>query len=484
MKTEYVTIGTGNNAMGAGTVTYKEGTVFAFNPLYIELDLTTEVRTLNVQVTGPDARGVSLTRVINVQLYNGKAKVYYSGLVQLFFYDVLHSRSVQLTISLWYGSSIKVLQFNQTVLWGCIALGDRFNSLGTFHFDKSRPYFERRRVWFKNFPFCVTMLAAQTGMKNYANVDWNGYTANPRMALPQVTTIMENYENIEYDALVEMLPEGNVVEEVYFFSDPQEQRFVALDDHNNLCLAWGESPGVYPSTRYNGSNGKALPDVLCAHGDTVMFYDTVANVLKPRSYGRDFNLGLSEIFPSTIFPDAVATVMLKQEGTNTGSRFSVFDNTFDFTFFLSGENTFITTLEVSNATAGYYLRWIDRYGCLQFYLFDKGKQTTKNKASGNEALSQELNGDTWFGNHTRDTSLTAVITRKCCATALDDEIYAYVSSIVTSPVIDLYMGKTRGGQELWAPVKIVEANHDFQPSDLLHNLEISFTMPDVASQSL
>ena len=163
---------------------------------------------------------------------------------------------------------------------------------------------------------------------------------------------------------------------------------------------------------------------------------------------------------------------------------NVFDNTFDYTFYQNGLSTHIVNLKVSNDSMGYYLRWIDRYGELQYFLFTNRISSEKNALASDTASDMEQIGPMWFPNHVRHTQVTSKITCKCSAVALPREIYEYVASVVTSPIIDLYLGKSASGREIWVPVQIVSASHDFDTTKPLNDLTIAFTLPEYKSQTL
>ena len=213
-------------------------------------------------------------------------------------------------------------------------------------------------------------------------------------------------------------------------------------------------------------------------------YDSELQDLVEIPYGRSYEVGIFEVCPAITFPNAVKSVTYKQKGVSTNDKTSVFDTTFDYTFFVSGEYSTITKLIIDNRTNGHYLRWIDRCGMYQYYLFDKGKKTVKNKLGSNTVIEDYSVGGLYFANHERTTHIEATTTVKCCAPLLEEDIFDYVSSIIASPIIDLYVGKTKAGTELWVPVNIVASSIDYDNKQCLHDLEISFTLPPTNAQSL
>ena len=235
---------------------------------------------------------------------------------------------------------------------------------------------------------------------------------------------------------------------------------------------------------YN-SNGKARTDKVWAlQSGRLVRFDAQLGDLVEVPYGRSSEVGIYEICPEIAFPNAKRTATLKQKGQEVEVKTSTFDMTFDYTFWMSNEMSTITELIIDYSTAGHYLRWIDRFGMFQYFLFVKGKETLKNKLGANKVVEDYSVAGMYFSNHERVTNIEATKTVKCCALNLAQEIYDYVSSIVTSPLIDLYVGKTRDGVEMWVPVNIVASNIDYDPHQILHDIEISFTMPAINAQIL
>lgn len=196
--------------------------------------------------------------------------------------------------------------------------------------------------------------------------------------------------------------------------------------------------------------------------------------------------GIIDIDPT----DYVAASDIKNEarfsiGLGTGGSAGVFAAVFDYTFVGDLENLReITRVRVDNSTTGYYIRWIDQFGFLQYYLFVKGQRTSKNKLSSNEIdWEQQYNG-MYFGNLIRYQQVTNTDTIKCSAVNLSERVLAYVETIVKSPYIDLYLGKDKDGQEIWLPINIVSGSYKVSADKVLQDYEISFTLPETIIQSL
>lgn len=489
MRKEERSINVNSQYYGQVIIEYPDEVVFVFNPLYVDIQLKPvgdqyKLSRLKFSVnTG--IYNTSDAKTLDVQLYKGKARVYMSRLMELFFTEVRFERSKTLFATIIVGGTV-IWSTSFMCIWGNLAVGERFAHYGAFKLDKKRPFFERKRIWFKNFPFTVSMFA-HTGNHKDRNIDarydGNPYDKNINTYYPPIWGAINSIEDEGvYGPDDVNVGDGDFLEGAVF--DKQEQCFYGSSDDYCLYTQWTPGRNMPGPEEYN-LNGKARTDRIWAMpSGRLVRYDSGLQDLVSVPYGRSGATGIFEINPSYAFPAAERTVTLKQKGEDVEMRTSVFDKTFDYTFWLSGEMSTITELVIDNSTTGHYLRWIDRLGMFQYYLFVKGKETLKNKLGSNTIIEDYTVGGMYFANHERTTRIEGTKTIKCCAPSLSTEIYGYVSSIINSPIIDLYIGKTRFGDEMWVPVNIVAANHDYTPYQLLHDLEISFTLPPVNAQAL
>lgn len=495
MRSQEISINVNSTYLGQMHLEFPDEVVFVFNPLYIDIQMDKlffngvdqyMVKRLTLSVS-TSSTYVGKTESIEARLYNGKARIYISRLLELFFTDVRFERSKQLFIGVIVNGKTVWSQWFMC-LWGNLAVGDRLAHYGAFKYDKSKPYFERKRIWFRNFPFTVSMFA-HSGISSHkdrdvaARYDGLGYDERINTYYPPIWGEINSIEDEWVQGLdEETVYSGEWLEGGVF--DKQEQCFYGSTDDYCLYSHW--TGGYYvPGEEMYNVNGKARTDMIWAMPDgKLVRYDYNLKKLVSVPYGRSGVTGIYEINPSFAFPEAKRYVTLKQKGEEVEIRTSVFDKTFDHTFWMSGEMATYTELIIDNSTAGHYLRWIDRLGMFQYYLFTKGKETLKNKLSSDKVLEDYAVSGMYFANHQRVTHVDGETTVKCCAVHLPQEIYDYVSSVITSPVIDLYMGKTRFGDEMWVPVNIVASSHNYDPTQVLHDLEISFTLPPTNAQTL
>ncbi len=468
-------------------LTCPDEVVFCYNPLFMEIAINqaSKISAITIRFS---STGLNVgTREIKACLYMGRARVFYSRILELFFNNVKSERVKVVSVEIYNGQT-QICKFSHTVIWGAIAIGERFESYGVFKYNATRPYMERNRIWFRNFPFTVTLFQSEaSGQNKYlkAKYDDKPYDDNLMLYSPMFT-MMAPFGRISFQGNPDdVCPTGKSLDEIWYA--PDKKRFYGLYDQNHICGTWNSQlPYFYDSSFYNGLDGKARSDLKWGWSGDHSFYhfDKQTDRLIKSDYGFFGDFGLFELVPEFTFPDAKINATYRQENPKERSRTSLFDDTFDYTFFNSNEFATITNLIINYETAGYYLRWIDRFGCFQYYLFKSGEATIKNKLSGNTFVEMAVNDGMWFPNHIRDINITATDTRKCQASSLEDSIFAYVSTIITSPIIDLYLGKTKLGKEIWVPINIVASSHKYKPKDVLHNLEISFTMPDIQAQSL
>lgn len=488
MRTSEISVIVNSTYFGQLNLDFPDEVVFVYNPLFISIELSKVGEYYMAQSvkfaisTGANKAGVF--KEIEAKLYKGKTRIYMSRIIELFFTDVRFERSKTLYANIIVSGKV-VWSEKFICIWGNLAVGERFSYCGAFKLDKNRPYFERKRIWFRNFPFTVSMFAHGWGSKDRgvsARYDGNPYDNTLNIHYPPVWGVIYSIEDEGVSGPSEEVISGDYLEGAVF--DRQEQCFYGSTD--DYCLYKDWTPGRYmPGPSEFNINGKARTDKVWAmQSGRLVRYDAQIRDLVDVPYGRSSEVGIYEICPELAFPNAKKNVTLKQKGEEVEIKTSTFDTSFDYTFCMSNEMTTITELIIDYSTAGHYLRWIDKFGMFQYFLFVKGKETMKNKLGKNTVVEDYSVGGMYFANHQRVTNIEGTKTIKCCAPNLPQSIYDYVSSIVTSPVIDLYMGKTRFGDEMWVPVNIVAGSLNYDPQKILNDVEISFTLPSVNAQSL
>ncbi len=181
------------------------------------------------------------------------------------------------------------------------------------------------------------------------------------------------------------------------------------------------------------------------------------------------------VFGSTGFTDQTPT-----SGVNGFNAYSVWDYTFDYTFQTASSAT--VTLKRDCKEEGVFLRWIDRHGFLQYWLFDKGVKETKNQKGGNELTMNDADtGGTGYRSVKRQQYLHSEVQLALCAANVTEEEYTMLESILTSPVIDLLYNKNNA--DSWGPVCVAKGTNK-RTTEVLQDFEFEIELPNVNAQSL
>ncbi|UVX35847.1 MAG: hypothetical protein [Bacteriophage sp.] len=162
---------------------------------------------------------------------------------------------------------------------------------------------------------------------------------------------------------------------------------------------------------------------------------------------------------------------------NTPEAPSTFQYTFDRTFKpLPDDAVFIKVL-FNDCDKGIYLRWLDRHGFLQYWLFQEGDLTGQSSNEG-EQLNVDYSDIKYaYNGMSRYQGKTYQTTRKACATLVERETFNMLSSIHSSPIVDMYIDKN------WIPVNIVAGSFTDNGADL-QDFEIQIRMPETITQML
>lgn len=163
---------------------------------------------------------------------------------------------------------------------------------------------------------------------------------------------------------------------------------------------------------------------------------------------------------------------------------NVFDATFDATF----TNIIALYQQVlhvikDDRKCGYFLRWVDRQGLLQSYLFDKGTESVK--ASEGEALQVETEqAGIYYPNIVRSERQSIEKSRKVCATLVPEEEARVVQSIGTAAMCDLFVGYSEVGAPLWLPVNVKAGTLTISERGGLQDIEVTIELPTADGQKL
>lgn len=178
---------------------------------------------------------------------------------------------------------------------------------------------------------------------------------------------------------------------------------------------------------------------------------------------------------SKLFKDAKEFGMIKI--LNTPEAPSTFQYTFDRTFKPLPDDAVLIKVLFNDCTKGIYLRWLDRHGFLQYWLFQEGDLTGQSSNEGEQLNVDYSNIKYVYNGMSRYQGKTYQTTRKACATLVERETFNMLSSIHSSPIVDMYI------DENWIPVNIVAGSFTDNGADL-QDFEIQITMPETITQML
>lgn len=135
------------------------------------------------------------------------------------------------------------------------------------------------------------------------------------------------------------------------------------------------------------------------------------------------------------------------------------------------------TVEHDECADGVYLRWIDKHGFYQYWLFGYSQQELSSDEYGEKLYKDfESNGVGHYGV-SRMQGMTMEHSEKLCASLVDDDYYNMLSTIIGSPMIDKYV------DGVWMPVRI-EGTNLTKKAEHLQDFEITILLPEIMTQRL
>lgn len=463
--------------------TYPDEMCFAFNPNFIEIESGWPSGVFTVVVDKISGTASVATQSIKVSFYKGKCKIYLSRLFELMFDDPRNSRCVEVNVSVKIGTLL-MFQFTTLVIWGNLAVGERFGNLGIYNRETDKKCYERNLIWFRKFPFTVSLFRYNLDVEFFGRYDKGRYSNNPIYQDTKVC-LFQKIEKLKPELPVLSTATVQLPFQVIYYA--VQKRFIVLKGATYYAKWTGDATEWFGSNSdYCDSSNDFKP-----RPDVTYLLETDSGFARYRFMNDELvycgmftDLGFEDIPPASVFPNAKKSATIKYKISNEDRKMSVFDNTFDYTFFQTGENVALINLKISNDTAGHYLRWVDRHGNLQYFLFPMGEKEYKNKLGANSVMQNDDINGLYFANVVRTRNIECTVTHKCCAVNLSADIYEYVATILTSPIVDLYLGKDEHGVEIWLPVNIQANTVRYNPKKILNNLEFSFSIPDVNAQTL
>lgn len=162
---------------------------------------------------------------------------------------------------------------------------------------------------------------------------------------------------------------------------------------------------------------------------------------------------------------------------NTPEAPSTFQFTFDRTFKPIPEDAVFIKVIFNDCDKGIYLRWLDRHGFLQYWLFQEGDLIGQSSNEGEKLNVDYSDVKYTYNGMGRYQGKTYQTIRKACAALVDREAFNMLSTIYSSPIVDMYIDGN------WIPVNIVAGSFTDSGADL-QDFEIQITMPETITQIL
>lgn len=452
--------------------TYPDAYSFCFNPNYLEIECG-EVSSVLVDVSVNN----SLNKTIIVNLYDRKARVYLSRLFELMFTEPETTRSLPILVKIGaIDGSSTYFSFYTTVIWGSLPFGEKFGTFGAYDEDR---LIEKKLIWFRKFPFQLTVFKYSENVSGIALLSSDNSQIEFDLTLDSydLSFIDKFYEPFIYDSVCDT-PSALI----YFSSINKLVAQSGLLYYSK----WKANNGFASSEDLVGKNNeplKTIEYILTDENNLKWIYRYNGHTLFKA--GLKHSSGFYSFLPEDIFGNPSHDSDLGFDMSGNYARISVFDETFDYTFrTLADSGTGNENMIICDDTCGHYLRWVDTQGYLQYFLFRKGTRTYKTTLGNDKVIDDVPYNGMYFPNLGRTINIDVTETYKCCATGLPPEIYCWVRSVITSPIVDLFLGWDSKDNEIWIPVKIQATSYNYKYKEKIHDLELTFKVPGYVAQSL
>ena len=136
----------------------------------------------------------------------------------------------------------------------------------------------------------------------------------------------------------------------------------------------------------------------------------------------------------------------------------------------------INRLVVDDSECGIYLRWIDRHGFYQYWLFQEG-ESGAGVDNGDKLYCDFSDENYSFYGVFRYNGKSMQMTKKACATLVDQGTFNMLLTLLSSPLVDMYLNGN------WVPVNISTKSIS-GTTQALQDFEIEIEFPETISQSL
>ena len=170
---------------------------------------------------------------------------------------------------------------------------------------------------------------------------------------------------------------------------------------------------------------------------------------------------------------------------------STFDLTFDLTFSYELDGTQTETVRIRlvnrDINEGIYLRWIDRHGFWNYYLFKEGSGTRSVASEGNWYRNDLNHWEEiyhWQQSAGRRQSLTRNDIIPVCAPLVDSDTFDMLQDVTTSPCVDMYLGLDENDLPKWTAVTIEAGQYTKEARRPEQDFIMNVVMSEIPIQSL
>lgn len=215
------------------------------------------------------------------------------------------------------------------------------------------------------------------------------------------------------------------------------------------------------------------------HGSHTIMYSNI----KDSIIGGKYNLDITNYIPENRNRYRIAVLGEPDENEQA----SFFDYTFDYTFRKEAVNDIYIDIDVEDCPKdGYYLRWINCHGEWNYYLFHKKNASTQTSDS-NIIFDQYFTTIDFVNGYHAGTGKTIGKEVKqsiqLYAALVDSPTFDFLTQMVQSPVVDLFIGYDDKSNENWMSIN-TQAGTFAKSSAHLQDFECTLQMPEVFTQKL
>lgn len=200
-----------------------------------------------------------------------------------------------------------------------------------------------------------------------------------------------------------------------------------------------------------------------------------------------------EIDGEGVYDVVLPTLTAQKYFTLSDMSGTISQATFDKTFGLTFQNSTGATDErvhvniSDDADEGVYLRWINRHGFVCYWLFKQGSQQYQ-VSNGGEFLRDNMqNYDISFG-YQGAAGRRQMYTRQdilpVCAPLVDEDTWAFLLDVTTSPIVDMFCGYNADNEPIWRSVTIQPASYTKAARTPLQDFAITLILGEIQTQKL